>query len=313
MQESIGQSPFHAGEIEAQLRAGVQLRGAPIRDFMPDQHRVFFAMLPFVVLATNDMAGWPVASILAGPQGFVASPDPQHLVIDAVPDPIDPIAPLLARDAPFAMLGIDLVTRRRNRANGRVAARDARSLELEVLQSFGNCPQYIQARQAYYVPPAETKALERLAGLDEEAREQIRRADTFFVATSTATREGPAFGADISHRGGRPGFVRIDGDVLTIPDFRGNRYFNTLGNLLLEPRAALLFVDFDRGDLLHVQGTTEIIWGGPEIRRFHGAERLWRVRVERVWRRRDAVPLRWLFQEFSPVTLATGEWETVAP
>ena len=41
---------------------------------------------------------------------------------------------------------------------------------------------------------------------------------------------------DISHRGGRPGFVRVDGDVLTIPDFRGNRYFNTLSNLLLEQR-----------------------------------------------------------------------------
>ncbi|GIL39700.1 pyridoxamine 5'-phosphate oxidase family protein [Roseiterribacter gracilis] len=309
MQEFIGQSPFHAGEIEAQLRAGVQLRGAPIRDFMPDQHRAFFAMLPFVVIATNDAAGWPVASTLAGPQGFIASPDPQHLVIDAGPDAIDPIAPLLVPHAPFALLGIDLATRRRNRANGRVVARDEQGLQLEVLQSFGNCPQYIQGRQAYYVPPAETSALERLPQLDEEALAQIRNADTFFVATSTATRSGPAFGADISHRGGRPGFVRIDdGNLLTIPDFRGNRYFNTLGNLLLEPRAGLLFIDFDRGDLLHVQGTTEILWDGPELDRIEGAERVWRVRVERVWRRRDAVPLRWVFREFSPVTLATGEW-----
>ena len=68
-------------------------------------------------------------------------------------------------------------------------------------------------------------------------------------------RRGAAYGADISHRGGRPGFVRVDGDVLTIPDFRGNRYFNTLGNLIAEPRASLLFVDFETGDLLQLQGS----------------------------------------------------------
>ncbi len=313
MQDVIGSSPFHVGEIEAQLRAGVQLRGAPIRDFMPDQHRAFFAMLPFVVIGTNDRAGWPVASVLAGPQGFITSPDPHHLTVSVPPDPIDPIAPLLVSGAPFGMLGIDLATRRRNRANGRVVASDAASLQLEVLQSFGNCPQYIQGRLAHYAPAADESGLERLAQLDDEALAQLHRADTFFVATSTATRTGHAFGVDVSHRGGRPGFVRVDGDVLTIPDFRGNRFFNTLGNLLLEPRAALLFVDFASshekgGDLLHVQGTTEIIWDGPEVRSFHGAERLWRLRVERVWRRRAAVPLRWVFREFSPVTEATGVW-----
>jgi hypothetical protein len=58
---------------------------------------------------------------------------------------------------------------------------------------------------------------------------------------------GAAFGADISHRGGLPGFVRVQGDELTIPDFRGNRYFNTLGNLIAEPRASLLFIDFEKG------------------------------------------------------------------
>jgi hypothetical protein len=44
------------------------------------------------------------------------------------------------------------------------------------------------------------------------------------------------------------------------------------------------------------------------VRSFHGAERLWRLRVERVWRRRAAVPLRWVFRDFSPVTEATGLW-----
>jgi len=82
--------------------------------------------------------------------------------------------------------------------------------------------------------------------------------------------------------------------VLTIPDYRGNRYFNTLGNLVSQPRAALVFVDFARGDLLQLQGTTEILWDGPEVRTLDGAERLWRFRVEQGWRRRGGLALRWI-------------------
>ena len=43
-------------------------------------------------------------------------------------------------------------------------------------------------------------------------------------------------------------------DTLTVPDYRGNRYFNTLGNMLAWPRAAILVPDFETGDLLHLQG-----------------------------------------------------------
>lgn len=92
--------PFHAGEREAQRLAGTRLSGAAIRNFMPDQHRAFFAMLPFLPIATLDGAGWPVATILTGSPGFVASPDPQTLRIGARPDPDDPIAPHLVAGAP---------------------------------------------------------------------------------------------------------------------------------------------------------------------------------------------------------------------
>jgi hypothetical protein len=111
----------------------------------------------------------------------------------------------------------------------------------------------------------------------------------------------------MSHRGGRPGFVGMHGDTLAVPDFRGNRFFNTLGNLLGDDRAGLLFVDFDSGDLLQLQGRVAIEWQaggtGPA-----GTQRLWRVTVERAWRRRGAFPFRWRFGDFAPTTLATGTW-----
>jgi uncharacterized protein len=62
----------------------------------------------------------------------------------------------------------------------------------------------------------------------------------------------------MSHRGGAPGFIRISPDgVLHIPDFPGNNYFNTFGNLLHDPRAALLFVDFPGGRALHLAGEAQ--------------------------------------------------------
>jgi len=303
-------SPFHAGEQEAQARAGVRLHGAPIRDWMTDPHRLFFAGLPFLLAATVDEEGWPVATVLAGPPGFVSSPDPRTLRIAAAA-PDDPLMASLRAGAPVGLLGIDLATRRRNRANGTVLAADATGLTVAVRQSFGNCPQYIQARDAVPAlgdPYSARMAAERLGSLDEEARGLVASADTVFVATSSGGRGGEADGMDVSHRGGRPGFVRVDSDVLTIPDFRGNRYFNTLGNLLLDPQAALLFVDFDTGGLLHLQGRAEIVWDGEEVRGFIGAERLWRVRVDAASRRCGELPLRWAFRGYAPTTERTGIW-----
>ncbi len=293
---------FHVGERAAQARAGVAPRSAAIRDWMPEQHRSFFAALPFVLAASTDAAGWPVATVLAGPPGFIASPDPRTLRIAAVPDHDDPAAAWFRPGAPIGLLGIDLATRRRNRANGVIAAATESALVVAVKQSFGNCPQYIHIRDLH-AAPAGAGSVERLDRLDPAARAAIETTDTLFVATT-----GGAEGVDISHRGGRPGFVRVDGDTLTIPDFSGNRYFNTLGNLLLDPRAALLIADFSGGDVLHVQGRTEIVWDVPVEERLAGAERLWRLHVTRAWRRRGALPLHWSLRMLSPGVARTGAW-----
>ena len=292
---------FHAGERAAQARAGAAPRTAAIRDWMPDQHRQFFAALPFVIVATIDKDGWPIATILAGPPGFIASPDARTLRIAALPDRDDPAASWLNPGAPIALLGIDFATRRRNRANGVIADTQC-GLVVAVRESFGNCPQYIHIRDIK-TNRAVPQAPELMDRLDLSGRDAIAAADTLFVATS-----GGAEGVDISHRGGKPGFVRVDQDTLTIPDFAGNRYFNTLGNMLLDPRAALLFPDFSRGNLLQVQGRTEIVWEVPENERLAGAERLWRLNVTQVWRSRGTLPLRGSLRMLSPSVARTGSW-----
>ncbi len=296
---------FHADELIAQAHAGHVLGGTPaIRPFMPEQHRLFFAGLPYLLIGTADAAGAPVATLLTGAPGFVQSPDATHLAIAAALDPTDPAVGSLVPGAEAGILGIDLATRRRNRANGRIVGRDRDGLAVAVDQSFGNCPQYIQRRAVEPVPrrPGST---EILSALDTEAEALIDAADTLFVATRSrdGLREG---GADISHRGGRPGFVRRRGNVLTVPDFSGNRYFNTLGNLIGEPRAAVLFLDFASGDLLVLQGRTEIDWMGAAG--LLGAQRSWSVTITGGWRRRAVVPLRWSDPEPAPQLARTGIW-----
>lgn len=256
---------FHAGEVKAQELAGVRASYGAIRDFMPDQHRIFFGERPFMLAATLDADGSPRARLLSGAPGFVDSPDPVTLRIAAETE-------LRAGDA-IGLLGLDFNTRRRNRANGVVRSNADGELMVTVLESFGNCPQHITVRDAS-AAQARPRTAHAFSGLD--GREMIARADTFFVATT-----GGVHGVDISHRGGPPGFVSVEGDTLSVPDFNGNRYFNTLGNLLIDPRAALLFIDFDSGDVLELQGRAEILWNeGPALPGSQGG-RGWRFRAER--------------------------------
>lgn len=317
-------SPFHPGEIAVQARAGMDRRAdiggrRGIRDRMPDQHRAFFAQLPFLAVGSVDAAGAPWASLLAGMPGFLATPDDRTLAVRALPAPGDPLARTLSPGAPLGLLGIELHTRRRNRLNGRITAIDGQGFTLAVEQSFGNCPQYIQARDFTFVRDpglsdpgiAGAAATLELDRLDAAAQRAVSGADTLFLASHADLPGGRQ--VDVSHRGGRPGFVRLeDARTLTFPDYRGNAFFNTLGNIHANGRAGLTFVDFETGDMLLLSGRAEILWDAPEIAAFAGAQRLVRFRLDRGLRRRDTLPLRWRFRDYAPTTLATGSWEEAA-
>jgi len=308
-------SPWHAGEKQLQAHVGVAERmevfgRKVIRSEMPDQHRKFYEQLPFMVYGAVDAHGRPWASLLEGPPGFAHSPQPDRLQFDTLPATDDPAQ--LVEGAAIGLLGIELHTRRRNRLNGHLHEMTPQSFTVMVDQAFGNCPQYIQLRQFRSVPLADpsTRMAQHSTGLDDVAKRMIGEADTFFVS-SYVDIEGER-SVDVSHRGGQAGFVKVEGNCLTIPDFAGNLHFNTLGNLLLNPRAGLLFIDFNSGDVLHLSGRTEITLEGPEVEAFQGAERLWTFHVEQVVRRPAALALRWRFDGVSPTSLLTGNWEQAA-
>ncbi|NHZ93741.1 pyridoxamine 5'-phosphate oxidase [Massilia sp. CCM 8733] len=275
-------APYHEGELRAQALAGEISHGNGIRPFMPDQHRDFFAALPFVLVGTVEADGRPRARVAAGAPGFIDSPDARSLRI-AVQD-----SGLRAGQA-LGLLGIDFGTRRRNRLNGVVRSAGGGGVLIDVRESFGNCPQHIVPRDVRAVAPVEAMVRE-FDRLDDEpeARALIACAGTFFIATS-----GGRYGVDISHRGGLAGFVRIEGDSLAVPDYGGNRYFNTLGNVLLDARAALLFIDDASGAVLELEGRVEIVWDEGAAVPGQAGGRHWHFKIERGRITHGALALRW--------------------
>ncbi|WP_282603133.1 pyridoxamine 5'-phosphate oxidase family protein [Paracoccus sp. PARArs4] len=289
-------NPFHEAERAAQMRAGVddvsRWAGGFVRDHLPDQHRRFHAGLPFMVLAGADASGHVWVTLVEGQDGFVTSSDPRHLAFRAhVPDD-DPLAQRFAQGGDVGAVGIDLATRRRNRFSGRLRPVPD-GFVIRVAQTFGNCPQYIHERSLARVPSS-PGPVRRSDALDDDQIARIHAADTLFIGSGQHEGAGAASdGYDASHRGGAPGFVRVEGrNRLLIPDYMGNNFFNTIGNIMADPRVGLVFVDFATGGLLHLRGRASVDWS-PEGAHDPDAWRMIRVEVEAVIDRPAALSLRW--------------------
>ena len=308
-----GQTPFHRGEQAIQARYGLKetMEGfgrKVVRSFMPDQHRAFYGGLPFLVIGTVDADGQPWAGLVSGVPGFLSSPTRTSLVSTSLPFGAEPTRTGLREGAPVGLLGIDPTNRRRNRMNSTLSRVDEGGFEVSVVQAFGNCPQYIQVRDP------EATLVSRGPDLSERAEAIIRAANTFFIATQYAEEGASAQvqGVDVSHRGGKPGFVKIEADgTLVVPDFSGNKHFNTFGNILLDPRAGLSFIEFETGAVLFLTGAAEVVYEGAELDAFRGAERLLRFKPREMALVEGVLDRQWSLVEPSPFLAETGSWEEV--
>ncbi|HVN50783.1 MAG TPA: pyridoxamine 5'-phosphate oxidase family protein [Acidimicrobiales bacterium] len=107
----------------------------------------------------------------------------------------------------------------------------------------------------------------------------VESADLFFLATADADGW-----PDVSHKGGLPGFVQVlDEKTLAFPSYDGNGQFRSLGNLLVNPRVGLLFIDFERPKRLRVQGVAHIRDEPDLVARWEGAELIVTVTAERIF------------------------------
>jgi uncharacterized protein len=275
--------PFHEGELAVQRRAGVAANaeriGRIIRREIPEAARAFAAAQRFVVLGAADAAGRVWATLLQGEPGFLSTPSEELLRIDARPRPGDPLAESLDGEADVGLLVIHPATRRRMRVNGRARPREPYGLEVATREVYSNCQKYIRPREVA-LPHANGRppVVEHGGALTPAQAAWLAAADTLFIAS-----RHPRAGADVSHRGGPPGFVRVSSpDRLVIPDYSGNMMFNTLGNLVADPRAGLLLVDFDGGGTLQLTGRAAVHWDPAAQGELQGTGRLVELRIDEV-------------------------------
>ena len=292
---------FHEGELAVQERAGVLEEAAHVGRFLRNHispgPRDFLARRRFAVLAASVPDGSVWTSIVAGPLPFLTADEKGHFLrIGGLPRSTDSIAPGLVVGAHIGVVAIDFEARRRFRINGSLSEVLSDALVVQVDEAFSNCPKYIQA----YVPRGDSRqpaeASHPSNGLDAAQTAWIGRTDLFFLGT-----HHPLGGADVSHRGGASGFVRVVSPTeLAWGDYHGNSLFQSLGNAAVEPRAGLLFVDPESGSTLQLTGSLSIDWTAAAAAQIPRAERVLRFRIDRVVETRSAIPLRWILSGPSP-------------
>jgi hypothetical protein len=301
------EEPFHEGELEVQQRLGLHTEARQnsgvITDSIVKGAFRFIEQQRMAVLGSIDQDENVWASVLVGEDGFMQAATEQLVTFDlsrTVGNEHDPFWKNIEDHLRVGMLVIELATRRRLRVNGRILRRGEQQLELEVLESYPNCPKYIQRREVTKTPAENRAVMSQFYEGDALGAPQqaiVDKADTFFVASAHPER-----GVDVSHRGGNPGFVRLmDDRTLRIPDYAGNCLFNTLGNFVSNPRAGLVFVDFETGTTLQLTGRAEILWdAGDPDEETGGTERFWQLHIDHWLHIENAHELQWSFQDYSP-------------
>src|SRR3954454_3220032 len=115
--------------------------------------------------------------------------------------------------------------------------------------------------------------------IDADDKAFIEARDMFFLATADAEGRPQS-----SYKGGAPGFVHVlDEHTLTFPNYDGNGMFLSTGNVLVNPHIGLLFIDFERGHRMRLEGTASIDLDDPLLGDYPEAQFVVRVRTRSVY------------------------------
>jgi ferredoxin-NADP reductase/predicted pyridoxine 5'-phosphate oxidase superfamily flavin-nucleotide-binding protein len=278
MSFSIGM-PWNEGEEKMHRLLRVPPQDNPTSTMLTPQAAFMFQRAPLLAFGTLDAQSRPWTTLWGGEPGFSEPLGGGFIgtrtLVDGKNDPV--VQALLGNgekgdEKLVAGLAIDLMTRKRVKIAGRMIAGTTRDIDVEVEgeedrkqeqiqlvtkieQSLGNCPKYLNQ---YEIQPAlvTAKLISQSSALSEEGKTLISKADMFFLSTTTEDD------MDVNHRGGPAGFVRIiDATTIAYPEYSGNRLYQSLGNLQLNPRIGITFPDYETGNVLYITGTTEILAG----------------------------------------------------
>jgi len=278
MANDLDRAAWHDGELAVRERVGVRLAGDGLHSSISSGAAQFLGQQRLAVFASVDAEGRTWASLRMGKPGFIRAVDALTVQTEPLTLDGDPLIANLKQNPDVGLLAIDPSVRRRMRVNGVAEVMKDDSLRIRAQQVYGNCQQYIQERVLESTAaPSSAGTVSRGSELNAEQRNWIARADTLFIASAH-----PENGADASHRGGNPGFIKaISGKKIIIPDYQGNLMFNTLGNISVNPRVGLVLPDFERGRTLQLTGRATIDWDSDRSA-FPRAERLLVFEIDQV-------------------------------
>jgi predicted pyridoxine 5'-phosphate oxidase superfamily flavin-nucleotide-binding protein len=115
--------------------------------------------------------------------------------------------------------------------------------------------------------------------IDDDDRDFIESVDMFFLAT--ADEQGRP---NCSYKGGDPGFVHVlDERTIAFPNYDGNGMYLSMGNVLRNPSVGLLFIDFEKGHRMRLNGEATIDVDDPLREEWPEAQFVVRVRAREVF------------------------------
>lgn len=253
---------FHQGQLAVQKITGQEdlanMRIPMIDSCLHAQSQGFIEHQILAFLGTEDSNGALWLSLIVGERGFISVPSLHEIKfnLDKIHSPKEDIFFENIKTKPtVGLLFHDAARRARYRAWGRVNEKDG-YLSFGIKMGYPSCPKHIQ-REHIEVSNTSTDLspqYENGTMLGELEKAWILNAHTFFISTQT-----PNGDVESSHRGGDPGFIEIlDNGTIRVPDYHGNSMFSTLGNLYENPKAALLFIDYEKGKTLQLSGLAEL-------------------------------------------------------
>lgn len=322
--------PFHEGETRMHKQLKVPSLDNPTAGMLTQQAVFMLQKAPLLAIGTLDSEGHPWTSLWGGEPGFS---EPLGSGVVGTRTPVDsswdPVVQALVghaakgemakgNDKMVSGLSFDLMTRKRVKIFGRVMAgcvdeletaskddpekgseppnvkQDQIQLVTRIEQSLGNCPKYINQYEIQPAPVASKLAYEG-PSLSPEAKSLILGSDMFFLSSATDQD------MDTNHRGGPSGFVRIISDTeIVYPEYSGNRLYQSLGNLDVNPKIGLTFPNYVTGDVLYATGTTEILIGGDAAALLPGSNLAIKIKLHKVRLVQSGLPFRGKRREPSP-------------
>lgn len=296
-------NPFHQGELDVQKSVGEQAIASRlsklIQNLIPPRALDFIRLQSVIWIGIEGQDGFLWAFPLFGSPGFINPDNKKQVEINlegnfSIPDEW---RATLQKGKALGCLVIDFSTRRRVRINGIIQKVSDNNLQIDIQESYPNCPKYIRKREIrgkseFCEVTFESSGIE----LNEQTKSIIDGSDTAFVASLALNR------ADISHRGGESGFIKHHfPNKILVPDYKGNSMFNTLGNFKANPQGGMVIVDFTLGYYLHLSGKINIIFDKePSILNTGGTNRFWELEIHKWYLFQFKNSFKWNDLDFSP-------------